>query len=403
MQNTNSHLNKNTFIAFAAAPGGYAYDGKGRMSPFTQALINNMEAVDLPLFNLMSRVRQEVLSITASKQRTWDNSSLTAPFFFNPGSLLLFFGNLMALFGLILSFVPYSLVLASGEGSWEKRAAAAALPVISLAILLFGMQNAYSRLRGNFKYVGKEKTGIWDHLILSSQKGGIGGYLGAQLAALWISVPYYLSWAQGCADSDIWEPPLPLGILTVEIAVAAAFVACTLGFICIFLARVGWSKGRLKLIDHPGKAQILASTACGGMLTGLIAAPALMAYFGRLDRPEVTPDYLLPGSIIGASIVVFSIVNFDFERLNARRMGASALAAGAALMCGALATAIVFGPLYAFGIVQKVIVSLEQQFDNPVVMISGAAAYGLPVGLILGIVIGTAIVLTEKWSGRSVL
>ena len=308
----------------------------------------------------------------------------------------------MALFGLVLSFVPYSLVLASGEGSWEKRAAAAALPVISLAILLFGMQNAYSRLRGNFKYVGKEKTGIWDHLILSSQKGGIGGYLGAQLAALWISVPYYLSWAHKY-EFGTAIAPLPLGVLTVEIAIAAAFVACTLGFITIFLTRVGWSKGRLNLIDHPRQTQILFSTACGGMLTGLIAAPALMAYFGRLDRPQVTPDYLLPGSIIGASIVVFSIVNFDFERLNARRMGASALAAGAALACGAVATAIVFGPLYAFGIVQQVITSLEQQFDDPVIMISGAAAYGLPVGLILGIVIGAAIVLTEKWSGRSVV
>ncbi|WP_095203957.1 caspase family protein [Mesorhizobium carmichaelinearum] len=396
-------LNKNTFIAFAARPGGFAYDGKGRMSPFTQALVNNMDAVDLPLSNLMARVRQEVLSITKAKQRTWDNSSLLGPFFFNPGSLLLFLGNIMALIGLLLSLIPYSLVLTTYNASWKQMAAAAALPLISLIILLFGMQSVYSRLRGNFQYSDSEEKTVRGHFLLSLQKGGVGGYLGAQLAALWISVPYYISWLRKYDQGATWIPPESLGILTMEMAIAAAFIACLLGTACIFFTRIKWSSRRLKLVQHPRQAQILLGAACGGTLTGGITAPFLMGYFGSMNRPEVTPEYLLPGSIIGASIIIFSIVNFDFERLNARRLGASALAAFAAMLCGGVAAIVVFGPLYALGIVQFIIDQLEQHFDDPVIMISGGAAYGLPVGLILGVVIGAAIVLTEKWSSRPVI
>ncbi|RWA68879.1 caspase family protein [Mesorhizobium sp.] len=395
--------NKNIFIAFAAAPGGFAYDGSGQMSPFTQALVANIDAVDLPLFNLTLRVRQEVLAITKDKQRTWDNSSLTDPFFFNPGSLLLFFGNIMALFGLLLSFIPYSLLLATWNVTWKQLAAAIALPLISLAILLFGMQSVYSRLRGNFKYTDATQTTVRSHLLLSLQKGGIGGYLGAQLAALWISVPYFLAWSSAYSRGTTRIEPESLGVLTLEIAIAAALISCLLGIACIFLTRVTWSNGRLELVQQPTSRRILLGTLCGGMLTGLVTAPVLMAYFGSMNRPEVTPEYLLPGSIIGASIIIFSIVNFDFERLNAKRMGTSALAALAALACGGLAAVVVFGPLYALGIVQYVTHRLEQQFDDPVVMISGAAAYGLPVGLILGAVIGAAITLTERWSARPVI
>lgn len=396
-------LNKNTFIAFAARPGGFAYDGKGRLSPFTQALVNNMDAVDLPLSNLMARVRQEVLSITKAKQRTWDNSSLLGPFFFNPGSLLLFLGNIMALIGLLLSLVSYSLVLATYYASWKQLTAAAMLPLISLVILLFGMQSVYSRLRGNFEYSDDGEKTLRDHLLLSLQKGGVGGYLGAQLAALCISVPYYMAWLQKYDRGAIRIGPESLGILTMEMAIAAAFIACLLGTSCIFFARIKWSNHRLGLIQKPNRTNTLLGAACGGMLSGVISAPFLMGYFGRLYRPEVTPGYLVPGSIVGASIIIFSIVNFDFERLNAKRLGASALAALAAMLCGCLAAAVVFGPLYELGIVQFITNQLEENFHDPVIMISCAAAYGLPVGLILGIVIGAAIVLTEKWSARPVI
>jgi hypothetical protein len=130
----------NTFIAFAAAPGDVAYDGLAGepLSPFTASLVKYLDLVDLPISNLTSRVRQDVLKHTQGKQRTWDQSSLMAPFYLNPGSALLFTGNLMALVGLMLSMIPYSLVLSWADATWPLVATAAALPLISLAILLFG-------------------------------------------------------------------------------------------------------------------------------------------------------------------------------------------------------------------------------------------------------------------------
>ncbi|MGX9182543.1 caspase family protein, partial [Mesorhizobium sp. BHbdii] len=77
---------RNTFIGFAAAPGGVAYDGDQALSPFTGALVKYLGSVDLPLSNLTSRVRQEVLISTQGRQHTWDQSSLMEPFFFNPGT-----------------------------------------------------------------------------------------------------------------------------------------------------------------------------------------------------------------------------------------------------------------------------------------------------------------------------
>src|SRR5262249_6149007 len=46
-----------TFVAFAAAPGKVAYDGEGENSPFTKGLLRHIEATDLPIGNLMIRVR----------------------------------------------------------------------------------------------------------------------------------------------------------------------------------------------------------------------------------------------------------------------------------------------------------------------------------------------------------
>lgn len=93
----------NTFIAFAAGPGEVAFDGGDgdHLSPFTANFLKYVDAVDLPISNLTSRVRQDVLNITNNTQKSWDQSSLMAPFYFNPGSLLMFTGNLMALVGLI--------------------------------------------------------------------------------------------------------------------------------------------------------------------------------------------------------------------------------------------------------------------------------------------------------------
>jgi uncharacterized caspase-like protein len=140
----------NTFIAFAAGPGEVARQGiaGSPLSPFTRALVKHINSVDLPISNLTARIRQEVLEETGDTQRTWDQSSLTVPFYFNPGSLLLLTGNMMALGGLVISAMIYSLVLLSPEISLKWIGAALTLPVASFVVLIVGTQGVYSRLRG---------------------------------------------------------------------------------------------------------------------------------------------------------------------------------------------------------------------------------------------------------------
>ncbi|HXT07151.1 MAG TPA: caspase family protein [Roseiarcus sp.] len=72
----------NTFIAFAAAEGTQAQGTEKGLSLFTGALLRNFDAVDLPLTNLLSRVRviirRQKLE-AANQQIAWDQSSLNQP------------------------------------------------------------------------------------------------------------------------------------------------------------------------------------------------------------------------------------------------------------------------------------------------------------------------------------
>lgn len=71
-----------TFIAFATQPDNVAQDGDGRNSPFTRALLANIEKPGLSISDLMIEVRNDVMRQTNGKQVPWDSSSLTGRFFF---------------------------------------------------------------------------------------------------------------------------------------------------------------------------------------------------------------------------------------------------------------------------------------------------------------------------------
>ncbi len=385
-----------TFIAFAAAPGDVAYDGEvpGDLSPFTSSFVKNLEAVDLPISNLTGRIRSDVLKMTGNRQRTWDQSSLMAPFYFNPGSLLLFAGNFMALVGLFLSLVVYSCMISVTyypRGSLHVIGAAV-LPILSLGILLFGTQSAYSRLRGNVGNIGQSATQKWALLTTSLQKGALGGYLGSLLAAPTLSVLYYNGWD---------NPIISLGQLMVEITYATAFAACPLGVTSILCAGVG---RRLPISNFASDIRVFLGSCIGGAIAGGLTAPFLTYIFGTMfDRPQMTPDRLLPGSILGAAFIVLSIVNFDFERLSRRRVWSSVVSSGFSLVSGAAIAVLVFAPLYLLGIVEAVIAYLEARVNDPWGMMKGGFIYGLPTGLVLGSVIGSAVVVTERLSGKAVV
>lgn len=76
---------RDTFVAFATQPGNLTYDGReGQNSPFTRALLRHLGTEGQPISELMIEVRNEVEAATSGQQIPWNQSSLTAPFFFNP-------------------------------------------------------------------------------------------------------------------------------------------------------------------------------------------------------------------------------------------------------------------------------------------------------------------------------
>ncbi len=77
---------KDTLIAFAAAPGAVASDGKGRNSPFTAALLKHIETPGVEVEVMLKRVTAEVRTVTSQGQEPERLSKLTTEFYFNPKS-----------------------------------------------------------------------------------------------------------------------------------------------------------------------------------------------------------------------------------------------------------------------------------------------------------------------------
>jgi uncharacterized caspase-like protein len=390
----------NTFIAFAAAPGDVAYDGEGELSPFTQALVDNIAAVDLPLSNLSIRVRNEVGRLTQGLQKTWDHSSLGAPFFFNPGSLLLLTGNSLSFMALMATFYTYSMILASDAGArWIMGGGV--LVAIALSILLAGMQRAYKRLRGEFDPgdPGKPRLGVFLGNIV--RKGIFGGFIGAVVAAPLVAVPFHGLWKVTAAD---WRasgmtcggtPPIvdPLGTLLLEISVTSIVTSVLLGTLCLAASGLILGSNGLCVIREPTRQRLLIGSLVGGVLAGIITGPGVMIYFARLCRPILQPEYLMPGAIIGAAFIAFAVVNYNLERFSLARLGASAIAALAAGVCGVIAGGLIFGALYWVGFVDHIIgwISDELTLQS---FILGGIAYGVPVGIVLGLIIALTQIFT---------
>lgn len=70
-------------IAFATNPDNVALDGTGRNSPFTTALLDNIQRPDVEISTLMTDVRVQVVRDTDGQQTPWINSALLGRFYFN--------------------------------------------------------------------------------------------------------------------------------------------------------------------------------------------------------------------------------------------------------------------------------------------------------------------------------
>ncbi|MBV8700832.1 MAG: caspase family protein [Bradyrhizobium sp.] len=74
-----------TLISFSTQPGNVAFDGGGRNSPFTAALLRQLAAPREDLSSLLINVRNDVMSSTQNQQVPWEHSALRAKFFFAGG------------------------------------------------------------------------------------------------------------------------------------------------------------------------------------------------------------------------------------------------------------------------------------------------------------------------------
>jgi uncharacterized caspase-like protein len=74
-----------TLISFSTQPGAVAFDGDGRNSPFTSALVKHIKD-EAPITDILISVRNDVLTATKQQQVPWDHSSLRAQFYFKQPS-----------------------------------------------------------------------------------------------------------------------------------------------------------------------------------------------------------------------------------------------------------------------------------------------------------------------------
>ena len=65
-----------SLIVYATQPNNVAFDGSGRNSPFTAALLRYVATPGLEIRQMISKVRGDVLQATERKQTPWDSSSL---------------------------------------------------------------------------------------------------------------------------------------------------------------------------------------------------------------------------------------------------------------------------------------------------------------------------------------
>ena len=79
---------RGTFLAYATAPGEVAYDGEAGNSPFTSAVVDQMNVPGLSIERMFREVRVSVLERTGGLQTPWDASSLTSEFVFNRSAVV---------------------------------------------------------------------------------------------------------------------------------------------------------------------------------------------------------------------------------------------------------------------------------------------------------------------------
>jgi len=74
---------KGTIVAYSTSPGKLAFDGKGRNSPYTEALVDYMDDPGLTIEQVFKKCRRRIDRATNGKQIPWESTSLTGDFYFS--------------------------------------------------------------------------------------------------------------------------------------------------------------------------------------------------------------------------------------------------------------------------------------------------------------------------------
>jgi hypothetical protein len=72
-----------TLISYSTKEGEVAADGKGKHSPYTEALLKHIQTPGVEIGLMLRKVRQEVISSTNNKQVPWEYGSLLGEFYFS--------------------------------------------------------------------------------------------------------------------------------------------------------------------------------------------------------------------------------------------------------------------------------------------------------------------------------
>jgi len=73
---------KGTLIAYSTSPGERSRDGTGSNGAYTEALLQHLDAPDVPIETMFKRVRNTLDTITGGAQTSWEHTSLAGEFRF---------------------------------------------------------------------------------------------------------------------------------------------------------------------------------------------------------------------------------------------------------------------------------------------------------------------------------
>jgi len=74
--------NAGTLISYSTKEGEVAADGRGKHSPYTEALLKHIEMPGVEIGLLLRKVREDVIAATKNKQVPWEYGSLLGEFYF---------------------------------------------------------------------------------------------------------------------------------------------------------------------------------------------------------------------------------------------------------------------------------------------------------------------------------